>query len=74
MKHNPVFSELTRRKKIYIRDIYSIVLLNVIKTNIKCFKLVDNSRITHIFYLNEIIFNFTYLLLHHIDYKCPVNP
>ena len=31
VNHSPAFFEFTKRKKIYIRDIYSIVLLNVIK-------------------------------------------
>lgn len=51
MKHSPVFFEFTRRKKIYIRDIYCRVLLNVIKMNIKYFKLVDNSHITLISFI-----------------------
>lgn len=74
MKHSPAVFEFTRIKKIYFRDIYFIVLQNVIKLNKNCFKFVDNAHITLIFYLNEIIFNFTNLLLCYIDNKTPVNP
>lgn len=74
MKHNPAFFEFTRIKRIYFRDIYFIVLQNVIKSNKNCFKFVDNAHIILIFYLNEVIFNFTNLLLCYIDNKTPVNP
>lgn len=74
MKHSLVVFEFTRIKKIYFRNIYFIVLQNVIKLNKNYFKLVDNAHITLIFYLNEIIFNFTNLLLCYIDNKTPVNP
>lgn len=50
MKHSLAFFEFTRRK-IYIRNIYCIVFLNVIKINIKYFILVDNSHITLISFI-----------------------
>lgn len=40
VNHSPAFFEFTKRKKIYIRDIYSIVLLNVVKMNINVLNLL----------------------------------
>lgn len=73
MRHSPAFFEFIRISKIYVRDTYSIVLQNVIKTNIKYFKL-GNFPITPLPFIcgrDNIQF---YLLLCHIDCKCPVNP
>lgn len=71
MKHSSSVFEFTRVKKIYFIDIYFIVLQNVIKLNKNYFKFVDNAHITLISHLNEIIFNFTSLLLCYIDNKTP---